>query len=75
MSVFHHGVASGDPLEDRVVLWTRVTIDEEDQPIETRWKFATDPELSNVVAEGTAASDPDGDQTVHVDVSGLEPAT
>ena len=22
---FNHGVASGDPLEDRVILWTRVT--------------------------------------------------
>ena len=24
-AVFRHGVASGDPLRDRVVLWTRVT--------------------------------------------------
>ncbi len=23
--VFRHGVASGDPLADRVILWTRVT--------------------------------------------------
>ena len=74
MSVFRHAVASGDPLDDRVVLWTRVTVDEE-EPVEVRWKVASDPELSDVVAEGTAASDPDGDHTVHVDVSGLEPAT
>ena len=24
-AVFRHGVASGDPLTDRVILWTRVT--------------------------------------------------
>ena len=25
-AVFRHGVASGDPLRDRVVLWTRVSL-------------------------------------------------
>lgn len=27
---FIHGVYSGDPLQDRVIIWTRITIDERD---------------------------------------------
>ena len=30
---FYHGVASGDPLEDRVIIWTRVTPDHH-QPVQ-----------------------------------------
>ena len=26
MAPFYHGVASGDPLSDRVIIWTRVTL-------------------------------------------------
>jgi alkaline phosphatase D len=74
VGVFRHGVASGDPLDDRVVLWTRVST-ESDDGVETGWRVATDPELRQVVAEGTTVSDPDADQTVNVDVTGLEPAT
>jgi alkaline phosphatase D len=74
MSAFRHGVASGDPLDDRVILWTRLTTDSRDA-VETRWKVATDPDLREIVAEGASASDPDGDQTVHVDATGLHPAT
>ena len=39
---FYHGVASGDPLEDRVVIWTRVTPDSLDGPVDVAWKVATD---------------------------------
>src|ERR1044071_2638102 len=38
---FRHGVASGDPLADRVVLWTRVTpVDTAATPVEIRWRVA-----------------------------------
>ena len=74
MSVFKHGVASGDPLADRVVLWTRVTADS-DGPLEVRWKLARDPDLRDVVAEGLTAAEEDHDRCVHVDVGDLEPAT
>jgi len=72
--LFRHAVASGDPLADRVVLWTRVTTGSE-EPVELAWTIARDPDLRDVVASGTAASDPDADQTVHVEASGLEPGT
>ena len=71
---FRHGVASGDPLADRVVLWTRVT-PPDDEPVEVAWALARDPELGDVVREGTAVVGDATDYTVHVDADGLEPAT
>jgi len=70
---FAHGIASGDPLADRVVIWTRVTTDQPE--VEVTWTVARDPGLTDVVASGSAVAVADGDHTVHVDVSGLEPAT
>ncbi|NJK84006.1 MAG: hypothetical protein HC912_09555 [Saprospiraceae bacterium] len=49
---FYHGVASGDPLHDRVIIWTRITPDTEDI-IEGTWQVATDPGFSNVVRSGS----------------------
>ncbi len=73
-SVFRHAVASGDPLTDRVVIWTRATT-EGNEPVELTWTMARDPGLRDVVAAGNAAAEPDADFTVNVDVSGLEPDT
>ena len=67
---FLEGVASGDPLGDRVVLWTRVT---SDGPVEVDWVVASDPALREVVASGRAAAEPSADHTVKVDARGLEP--
>jgi alkaline phosphatase D len=72
--VFAHSVASGDPLADRVVLWTRVTTDEPG-PVETTWTVARDRELTDVVTSGTAVADPERDFTVQVDADGLSPET
>ncbi|MGH2736992.1 MAG: alkaline phosphatase D family protein [Actinomycetota bacterium] len=70
---FAHGVASGDPLADGVLLWTRVTPASEAH--ELSWAVARDPDLDHVVREGRAPADPDHDGTVTIEVSGLEPAT
>ena len=70
--VFLHSVASGDPLQDRVILWTRVTTDDA-KPADVTWKIATDAELRNVVNQGEAYAAPERDHTVHVDATGLEP--
>jgi len=72
--VFRHGVASGDPLEDRVVLWSRVTT-RAPGPVPVTWTIARDETLRQVVASGTTSAEPDHDRCVHVDVAGLEPAT
>ncbi|MDQ4005154.1 MAG: alkaline phosphatase D family protein, partial [Actinomycetota bacterium] len=74
VTVFQHAVASGDPLADRVMLWTRVTTDR-DAPADVMWRLARDPELGDVVAEGAATAVPEDDWTVHVDVEELQPGT
>ncbi len=73
---FAHGVASGDPLHDRVIIWTRVTEEESSAPaLPVKWQVATDPDMVNIVASGTQDALPDHDWTVKVDVVGLAPAT
>ncbi|MGA5005652.1 alkaline phosphatase D family protein [Streptomyces koyangensis] len=79
---FLHGVASGDPLPDGVLLWTRVTPTEEAQPgsgagpdTEVGWEIAADAAFSSVVARGTVTARAATDHTVKADVRGLSPAT
>lgn len=70
--LFRHGVASGDPLEDRVILWTRVT-PERQQPVAVRWTIGTDERLRHVVNQGVVTALPERDFTVKVDADGLQP--
>lgn len=70
--VFAHGVASGDPLHDGVILWTRV-----EGPPETdvRFELATDEAMTHVVSRGSARTAASRDWTIKVDVTGLASAT
>ncbi len=72
---FYHGVASGDPLQDRVIIWTRVTPDTAQDSIPVSWFVATDVDLNNIVASGAFTTNADRDYTVKVDVAGLSPNT
>ncbi len=71
---FYHGVASGDPLPDRVIIWTRITVDNPGA-VDVNWRFGTDTLFSNTVASGTVTTDETKDYTVKVDVTGLQPDT
>ncbi|MER7734253.1 alkaline phosphatase D family protein [Streptomyces erythrochromogenes] len=79
---FLHGVASGDPLPDGVLLWTRVTPTPEAVPgsglgaaVQVGWEVAADRAFSRVVAGGTVTASAATDHTVKVDVRGLQPQT
>ncbi len=72
--LFAHGVASGDPEADRVVLWTRVS-PSSPAPVGVRWQVAPTPDLEDTVAEGETEARPEHDFTVHVDVCGLDAST
>lgn len=72
---FDHGVASGDPLSDRVILWTRVTPAKPRPAVALTYVVATDPALAHVVQRGTAKTNPGRDYTVKVDALRLKPAT
>lgn len=75
-AAFSHGVASGDPEHDRIILWTRATpLTTEIGDIEIDWELALDESLNSVVASGTATAGALHDYTVKVDAAGLEPAT
>src|SRR4051794_4624583 len=72
-TVFAHAVASGDPTEDAVVIWTRVSGTGDDVAVD--WALGRDEALPDLVPSGTATASGAADHTVHVDVTGLEPAT
>jgi alkaline phosphatase D len=79
---FLHGVASGDPLPDRTILWTRVTPTKEAAPgsgkgpnVTVRWEVAEDRGFSKVVRSGAVRTGPAVDHTVKLDVGGLAPDT
>jgi alkaline phosphatase D len=75
MAPFYHGVASGDPLANVVIIWTRITAPETGT-LTVSWKMATDTNLTQVVAQGQAQTDASKDYTVKVDVqTGLQPDT
>lgn len=79
---FLHGVASGDPLPDGVLLWTRVTPTAEAIPgsglgpdTEVSWTVALDRQFTNVVSKGSTTASAATDHTVKADIRGLSPAT
>ncbi|MFJ6844744.1 alkaline phosphatase D family protein [Streptomyces griseoluteus] len=80
--VFRHGVASGDPLPDGVLLWTRVTPVPEALPgsgvgpdTEVGWAVARDKAFTDVVATGSTTATAATDHTVKADIRGLQPGT
>ncbi len=77
---FTLGVASGDPLPDGMVLWTRLApLPRESgggmprEPVKVDWQLAEDEGMSRVVKRGTVAAVPEWGHSVHVEVEGLKP--
>ena len=76
---FTLGVASGEPLPDGVVLWTRLA----PEPlagggmpavnVEVSWEVAPDRSFRTIAQRGTAVARPELGHSVHVEVSGLQP--
>jgi alkaline phosphatase D len=71
---FRHGVASGDPLADRVIIWSRATPGTP-RSLELRWDVASDAAFTTIVRTGTITTTADLDYTTKVDVTGLNGAT
>ena len=71
---FNHGVASGDPLHDRVILWTRVTPEREGD-VEVSWQVALDEAFSQLITSGSAVTNAARDYTLKVDAAGLSAGT
>ncbi|MBM3532513.1 MAG: alkaline phosphatase [Alphaproteobacteria bacterium] len=77
---FPLGIASGDPLPDGVVIWTRVAPDPLNgggmpmRAVPVGWEVAADERFRTVVRKGEALARPELGHSVHVEVGGLEPA-
>ncbi|MBE3205148.1 alkaline phosphatase D family protein [Frankia sp. CH37] len=77
--VFSLGVASGDPLPDGVILWTRLAPEPTSgggmplRDIEVDWQIARDEKFADVVRGGTQLATASFAHSVHVDARGLEP--
>jgi alkaline phosphatase D len=72
---FYHGVASGDPLTDAVIIWTRVTPEDSVASVNAKWEVSDTPSFDNILQSDTAAALADHDYTIKVDVKNLKPAT
>ncbi|MGH3325374.1 MAG: alkaline phosphatase D family protein, partial [Streptomyces sp.] len=79
---FTLGVASGDPLPDSVVLWTRLAPEpfEPDsglpaQAVTVQWELASDQQFTRTVSSGKVTAHPEFHHAVHVVPERLAPRT
>lgn len=70
---FEHGVASGDPTQSQVIIWTRVTT--KASYTDVSWQVSVTEDFSSIEQSGTFATDTSRDFTVKVDVQNLNPNT
>lgn len=72
---FLHGVASGDPLQDKVILWTRLTPVDLSARLKVNWEIATDNQFKQNLKTGMVETTKTDDFTVKVDAAGLQANT
>ncbi|MBA4176221.1 MAG: alkaline phosphatase [Leptothrix sp. (in: Bacteria)] len=70
---FLYGVASGDPLADRVILWTHARFPGSDGPVQLRWEVAEDATFTTLVASGDVTASSASGHTAKADATGLAP--
>ncbi|MBU6285868.1 MAG: alkaline phosphatase D family protein [Proteobacteria bacterium] len=70
---FRYGVASGDPLSDRVILWTHVKPVVGESSVSLQYEVASDLGFTSIVSSGNAVSTLDTGFTVKIDALGLSP--
>ena len=71
--IFRHGVASGDPLNDRVIIWTRISSPFPDSLVSVEWQLSRDGEFRDIVKAGSTQTSSARDFTVKADPDGLIP--
>jgi len=70
---FYQGVASGDPLHDRVIIWTRVTPNQNDSTIKVAWEISENENFSSIYKSDSVETSSKRDFTVKIDVDALQP--
>lgn len=76
-ATFTSGVASGDPTQSAVIIWSRAVPSDENfsGTLPMSWEVATDPSFTNLVNTGSASTNAKQDFTLKVDAQGLQPDT
>jgi alkaline phosphatase D len=72
---FDFGVASGDPLTDRVILWTHARYPDSTDNVPLSWQIATDANFNSIVANGNVTATAAAGYTAKVDATGLTAGT
>jgi alkaline phosphatase D len=79
---FALGVAAGDMTSDGFILWTRLAPRPLEphggmptKPVTVEWEVAADSRFRQMVAKGSGTAWPELAHSVHVDVTGLKPAS
>ena len=70
---FLHGVASGDPLTDRVIIWTRVTPKSGSGPVQVKYEVTDPAQPAAEPKTGVVTTSGSRDYTVKADITGLKP--
>ena len=72
-SPFGYGVASGDPLQDKVIIWTKVQVPSAYKAdVSLLWEVAADSSFKNIINKGNVSAGAEHDYTAKVDVDGLK---
>ncbi|MBH0028641.1 alkaline phosphatase D family protein [Pseudoalteromonas sp. SWN29] len=72
---FKHGVASGDPLSNALIIWTRATTSQLTLEVTVAWELAIDSQFKNIIRSGREQTDKSRDFTIKIDVQDLTPNT
>ncbi|QHI97253.1 alkaline phosphatase [Xylophilus rhododendri] len=70
-AAFAFGVASGDPLTDRVILWTHAKVADSTADVALTWQVARDAAFTQIVTSGSLTTTAASSFTGKVDVTGL----
>jgi len=72
---YRYGVASGDPLADRVIIWTHAKTIESNQNVTLTYEVATDSAFASIIKTGVCGTSAESGYTTKVDVTGLTAGT
>jgi alkaline phosphatase D len=70
---FQHGVASGDPTQTRLIIWSRVTTNQQSIPVV--WELSKDDSFTSLVCSGVVTTSADTDYTIKIDADLLQAGT
>ena len=75
LAPFYHGVASGDPTQNSVVIWTKLTLDKNIKEALVSWEIATDTTFKQSRQTGIVTTKDESNFSTKINVTKLKPYT